>query len=428
MPQGVDNIEQLKDIKIGELNDISFNIDDALITDGYDSESLLGNMMSAFLKRESAFNKKRPHKGIVLLSSKVQTRGIENLGGGLQSIFSFFGAGNQVRNFAIIRVPEIHGHIPVPDMNRLLEVASNVFKKSNEDASLAYAQLKERDKLLLSMHDPYFSSPIGSDDMVPLKPGDIVLLDGDGLIVKKVEDSEVGFFGRLKRSSARALDFTKAAIFGDPAIDPSDPSTYPGEASRDMRDLDPDFRSLVDAMLLSLEAKGFKFKVRETWRSAERQQFYLSRGWSNTPTSQHMNFTNGERASYAIDLLPDIPNVYTGVKANCIERNRETGEFSVVRDARGETVTGPAFSEEAAAYFIALRSEARNFGLRTGGEWFGSKICHGTEGLGWDPAHVQYPENKTVNAGPDADFSSSSYSDAESAPGDAVSSPTGEAE
>ena len=128
----------------------------------------------------------------------------------------------------------------------------------------------------------------------------------------------------------------------------SNPTVYLFHAGNNMKDNQDIVWQSNTYTKMPCEAKGFKFKVRATWRSAERQQFYLSRGWSNTPTSQHMNFTNGERASYAIDLLPDIPNVYSGVKANCIERNRETGEFSVVRDARGKTVTGPAFSEEAA--------------------------------------------------------------------------------
>ena len=86
MPKPED-IEGLKDIKIGELNDISFDMEDPLLTNELDGESLLTNLLSAFVKRESAFDRKRPHKGIVLLSTKVQTTGVVGVHGiGLKAL------------------------------------------------------------------------------------------------------------------------------------------------------------------------------------------------------------------------------------------------------------------------------------------------------------------------------------------------------
>tara|TARA_Y100000114_G_C11758094_1_gene328020 strand:- start:1280 stop:2545 length:1266 start_codon:yes stop_codon:yes gene_type:complete len=197
MPKPED-IEGLKDIKIGELNDISFDMEDPLLTNELDGESLLTNLLSAFVKRESAFDRKRPHKGIVLLSTKVQTTGVVGVHGiGLKAL-EFLGV-NNIRNFAVVRVPEIHGGIPIPNMQALVEVQANSYERSSKTPA-KFAEISEQDKLLLSMHDPYFSAPIGSDGMEPLKPGDIVLLDGDGIIIKKVEDSEVGFFGRALQS------------------------------------------------------------------------------------------------------------------------------------------------------------------------------------------------------------------------------------
>ena len=214
MPEITDP-EQLKEIKIGQLNDISFDLEDPLVTNEYDGQSLFTNMVSKFLGRESAFNQKRPHKGIVLLSSKVQTAGITGLPGILKKPAEFFGV-NKVRNFAIVRVPEIHGHIPLPDMTALASVAESYDKKGESK----YAEINDEDKLLLSMHDPYFSAPIDSGDMPQLKPGDIVLLDGDGVIIQVVEPAEVGFaqafLGSIREKFGLGKPLVRPAFEGSP--------------------------------------------------------------------------------------------------------------------------------------------------------------------------------------------------------------------
>ena len=237
MPK-VEDIEGLKDIKIGELNDISFDMEDPLLTNEIDGESLLSNLLSAFVKRESAFDRKRPHKGIVLLATKVQTTGVVGVHGIGKKALEFLGV-NNIRNFAVVRVPEIHSGIPIPNMQALLEVQANSYERSNKNKSgppAKFAEISEQDKLLLSMHDPYFSAPIGSDGMVPLKPGDIVLLDGDGIIISKVEDSEVGFFGRLKKGLLNALDWAGGVPLRRSVLDETELTFNEDESGRIMGD------------------------------------------------------------------------------------------------------------------------------------------------------------------------------------------------
>ena len=221
------DLEGLRDLKIGELNNIEFDPGDPLVTNDYNGKSLLSNMMSAFLARDSVFNESRPHKGVVLLSAKVQTVGIPGLAGVLGKAASFVGI-NKSRNFAIIRVPEIHGHMPSPDMAALLKVSEDYEKNGTSN----YADISNQDKLLLSMHDSYFSAPINSGDMPALHPGDVVLLDGDGLIIQLVETSEVGFFGRLKGSVLSALDWSGGGVLGalaEEAINAEESGTIYGE-------------------------------------------------------------------------------------------------------------------------------------------------------------------------------------------------------
>ena len=47
MPE-LNDIEDLKEVKIGDLNDISFSADDPLVTNEHDGRSLISNMLSSF--------------------------------------------------------------------------------------------------------------------------------------------------------------------------------------------------------------------------------------------------------------------------------------------------------------------------------------------------------------------------------------------
>ena len=202
--------EGLSEIPIGELNNMAFRSDDPLVTNEYNGKSLLSGLMGKFLERINIFDNKRPHKGVVLLSAKVQMAGVD-----LQSIlppwattaWSFLSGDDNgnFRNFAIVRVPEVHGHLPTPNMQTIEAHAGQIYSPIADQRDDGRAQLPDQEKLLLSMHDGYFSAPINDSDMPWLKPGDIVLLDGDGLIIQLVEPSAVGFWTRAGRLGARAL-------------------------------------------------------------------------------------------------------------------------------------------------------------------------------------------------------------------------------
>ena len=191
-----------KDIPIGELNELGFDPEDPLITNSYDGKSLFEGMFNKFMSREPLFDSRTPKKAIVLLSTSILTSGLNpRLFHGAEAVSKMLSAAGllgNTRNFAIIRIPEIHAHIPLPSMQILSELS--------EDGTDP-GELPERDKLLLSMHDAAFSSPINIGDMPALNAGDIVLVDGDGTIIQLVEPSEIGFFGRMKEAGYRALDW-----------------------------------------------------------------------------------------------------------------------------------------------------------------------------------------------------------------------------
>ena len=367
------DIKDIKEIQLGELNDYSFDMEGPLVTNEFNGMSLFTGLLEKFLERVNIFSAKKPHKGIVLLSTVVNTEGM-----GLPAwAHKVPGAGlvSTMRNFAVVRVPEVHAHIPSPSMQLLLE--------TNELDAAGRAQLPTEDKLLLSMHDAYFSAPIGSDGMQQIRSGDIVLLDGDGFIIKIVDPTEVDASAPLPlpRPVQNVLDWAKAKIYG-PEVKVADTSSWPGVETKSLDDLDPDFRKLIDLVIAELKAQNYEYTIRSTWRSWERQEYFLAKGWTTTRSSQHMNVDSANNAaSYAVDFIPNV-QLKTGNKVNCKPAGAGTGE---------------EITPIAGAYYLKLLEVAKQYGLNTGGAWFGVKQCHGVDGLGWDPAHVQYPKNKKVN-------------------------------
>jgi N-acetyl-anhydromuramyl-L-alanine amidase AmpD len=218
MAKPVANMQELQEIPIGELNDISFDMESPLVTNDYNGQSLMAGLFDSFLGRESVFNDKRPHKGVVLLSSKVRTQPSYLFG------LPLIGRKEVFRNFAVIRVPEIHGHIPPPDMQALSEATLEAKKKKGKSNA---PDLETSQKLLISMHDAYFSVPIEEGSMKVMKPGDIVFLDGDGLIVSIVEPAEIGFFARAKNFFSSVFDFGGSSSSPNSGYEePSDVSPY----------------------------------------------------------------------------------------------------------------------------------------------------------------------------------------------------------
>ena len=155
MPDPEDS-DLFKDIQMGELNELGFDPESPLITNSFDGESLFSGMFTKFMQKDSLFDSKTPKKAIVLLSTTVQTSGVMLESrfpelAPLQQLVNLGGLIGNTRNFAIVRIPEIHGHIPTPSLTSLV-------KASQE--GLEGSAITDDQKMLLSMHDMCFSAPI----------------------------------------------------------------------------------------------------------------------------------------------------------------------------------------------------------------------------------------------------------------------------
>ena len=231
--------EEFKDVALGELNDLSFDMESPLITNELNGKSLFSYLMENIVERKNVFDVKKQHKGIVLLAAQMQTAGVTNQVAyvAAKTVHKTDRSGTGgvtaqpdtvIRNFAFVRVPEIHAHIPSPSMRLLLD--------TDFTAADGSAQLPADDKLKISMHSAYYSSPINEDTMRGLVSGDIVLLDGDGIIIKVLEGSGIEefvggggslagvdwAFGNTLGSSRDALDalsdLAVNSAFDDPKI------------------------------------------------------------------------------------------------------------------------------------------------------------------------------------------------------------------
>ena len=209
----IDAADKFKDVALGELNDLSFDMESPLITEELNGKSLFSYLMDNLVERKNVFDVKKQHKGIVLLAAQIQTEGITNervAGAGVTAGARERGE-EQVptfRNFAFVRVPEVHAHIPSPNMNLLLDTDFTT-DRSN-------AQLPPDDKLKISMHDAYYSSPINDDTMRAIQSGDVVLIDGDGIIIKVLEGSVLEPFGPGGGGAIPAyIDWAFGSTLGD---------------------------------------------------------------------------------------------------------------------------------------------------------------------------------------------------------------------
>jgi|21_taG_2_1085346.scaffolds.fasta_scaffold05252_3 hypothetical protein len=243
----VNAAEDFKDIALGELNDLSFDMESPLLTEELNGKSLVSYLMDGLVERGNIFDIKKQHKGLVLLATQVQTAGPVNPAAAATAKkagrISKKDTIPIMRNFAIVRVPELHAHIPSPDMRLLMDV-------DQTDPS-GRPQLSNEDKVKLSMHDAFFSSPTSHDDMPQLKSGDIVMLDGDGTITKLVEPASLDSFGRKRNIFQRAFDWATASPIG---TIPPPPSGDTNAFIQSIKDETPDIYS--DAFLVALAANA----------------------------------------------------------------------------------------------------------------------------------------------------------------------------
>lgn len=70
--------------------------------------------------------------------------------------------------------------------------------------------------------------------------------------------------------------------------------------------LHPDLRPKVDAILVELTAAGYRPRVFETWRSAERQAELVAKGASKRTTSKHQHTDGATPAARAVDIIDAV--------------------------------------------------------------------------------------------------------------------------
>lgn len=140
----------------------------------------------------------------------------------------------------------------------------------------------------------------------------------------------------------------------------------PGYTSNSLEDLDPNFRLKVELVTERLEAQGYSFRISETFRSQERQDFIysfyerlskkigLDIRITSTRVSRHSRTIDGKPAACAIDLRP-------------------VGLYSI---------------KKRADFYIALRDESVAIGLRSGANFERKGYIYGRFGLGYDPGHI----------------------------------------
>lgn len=142
----------------------------------------------------------------------------------------------------------------------------------------------------------------------------------------------------------------------------------PGYSTNELEDLNPYFKNKVKKLVKTMEKKGHKVKISDTYRSQERQEFIFkasrvlskirggSRGVTGTVNSKHSITKNGEPSSCAVDIRP--------------QKNMSI--------------------KEQAEFYIVLRDEAVKIGLRSGANFKKRKSSPFYEyGLGYDPGHVE---------------------------------------
>jgi hypothetical protein len=144
------------------------------------------------------------------------------------------------------------------------------------------------------------------------------------------------------------------------------------KSSRLTRDLEPSFAAKLDKLFAAMKAREFAPSLIVGWRNEAWQRNAYLKGTSRLLYSLHtVTYPDGRPAGLAADVV----------------------EASVAWP-KGSPETNKADWDKAAAFFHALREEAKKLGLDTGGDYaqhdkMGRPSSEWTKyGLGWDPAHV----------------------------------------
>jgi len=124
-----------------------------------------------------------------------------------------------------------------------------------------------------------------------------------------------------------------------------------------------ELRPVVRRMMKALRAKGYQPRIVFSWRSLQKQRELYQRGRSQLLKGEHNHEdANGDPAARAVDII----------------------------DRRwGWTVTA-----ENAEFFRELRDLTRSEGGESGSDWSLARSAWKEYGLGWDPAHQQWPKKR----------------------------------
>lgn len=142
-------------------------------------------------------------------------------------------------------------------------------------------------------------------------------------------------------------------------LDVSRVESWPGKWSKDPNSLSPAMRRKYACVVKRLREKGYTegkhYRVIQAWRSMERQQYLMDKGWSTVRYSYHTaTLADGTPDSRAIDLDP----------------------FWTDDDG------------EKAEFYLDLWEAAESCGLKSGAAW-SQRGKWAKYGIGWDPGHIE---------------------------------------
>lgn len=141
----------------------------------------------------------------------------------------------------------------------------------------------------------------------------------------------------------------------------------PGVETSSFDALDPQFKRQFLQLVAAMRGEGFDVQTMRTYRSPERQRYYLEQGTSSVSRSFHTVTRNGRPSAFAADVTQ-----------------------------RGLSSLRPGDELALSRFYLELRTQARRFGLRTGGEYSRRADSPWSKyDLGWDPGHVE-PANYTI--------------------------------
>jgi len=141
------------------------------------------------------------------------------------------------------------------------------------------------------------------------------------------------------------------------------------DKSTSLEELDPEFRSKLEALISKLEAKGYKPRINETKRSAARQAWLYASGRTRPGSIvtwvEESNHEDGDAAD-VIDGRPHPDRAGQVVGWGSWEA--EQGADATAGDRQASSM--------AAEFFKAYGAEAEALGLTWGGRWSEPDLPH----------------------------------------------------